>query len=348
MEEAKSLELETLKERMLFFRNKNDFRIPNNSYVIVMLDGKNFSKVIKRKYKLPFDDNFIKLMNDTAAYVCSKVQGAKFAYVQSDEISIFMSDADSNASTLYYDGRLVKLLSIIPAIATSYFNRHVLDDKLSAENLSVSEIKKIITEEPLYQFDCKVWTVPSLIEVQNWILFRQIDCIRNSKIQAAQTYLGHKKLLNKNSDEQIKLLNEEKNINWNIDYDDGKKFGRFIYKEKELHTKVLNGNKIEYERSVWKSHYAKDLTLPEVRDWFMKTLIEPYSFIEQDSIYTNVRLLENENKEYCERIMKNLSYLLDISMKLPKEYIEDFKKVINKNYTIIRRLKKQIEKRIGI
>ena len=83
---------------------------------------------------MPFDADFIRIMNETAAYVCSKVQGSKFAFVQSDEISIFLTDindekVDKNENTMFFDGRLTKMLSIIPGLATSYFNRRMQTGK---------------------------------------------------------------------------------------------------------------------------------------------------------------------------------------------------------------------------
>ena len=41
-----------------------------------------------------------------------------------------------------------------------------------------------------------------------WILYRQNDCVKNSKQQTAQTCIPHKELLGKNTDEQIVLLKE--------------------------------------------------------------------------------------------------------------------------------------------
>ena len=334
---------ETLKDRMNYYRSRNEQIIPKNSYVLIMLDGKNFSKMIKRKYKLPFDDEFINLMNDTAAYVCSKVQGARFAYVQSDEISIFMSDADSEKSTLFYDGRLVKLLSIIPAIATSYFNRHVLDAKLKDPSLTADEIRKLALEEPLYQFDAKVWTVPSLKEVLNWILYRQNDCKRNSKGQAAQTYFPHKALINKNADEQIQMLKEEKGIDWNTDYDDGKKFGRFIRKEMEPRITEVNGKTINFERSVWKTYYAKDLTKPESRDWAMENLIEAQKFEDNKTAAKETfDMLQQDTAIYCDKILKNISYMSSISETFSDCVSVEKENQLDEHYITIEKIKNEI------
>ena len=78
----------TLKERMKSLQAERDYRLDKDSYILCHIDGRAFSKMIKRKFKLPFDDDFMQMMDDTAAYVCENVQGAKLAYVQSDEINI--------------------------------------------------------------------------------------------------------------------------------------------------------------------------------------------------------------------------------------------------------------------
>ena len=219
------MEFKNLKERMLYYRDLTDYKVMPNCYTLVMLDGRSFSKMIKNKYKKPFDDNFIEMMNETAEYICRNVQGALFAYVQSDEISILLSDN----CDMFFGGRLCKMQSIIASMASAKFNQLATLRILSkfSKDEAISEVKRM----GLCEFDCKVWNVPSYNDVFGWFLFRQNDCIRNSKCQAVQTYLSHKQLLNLDCEEQIKRLRKEKSIDWNTAYDDGKKYGRFIYKE---------------------------------------------------------------------------------------------------------------------
>ena len=274
---------ETLEDKMNYYRRQSERKIPKKSYVLVMLDGRNFSAGIKNRFNKPFDVDFIRMMNETAAYVCSKVQGSKFAFVQSDEISIFLTDindekVDKNENTLFFDGRLTKMLSVIPGIATSYFNRRIYEyvtTKMLAENKAtdISSINQELEKWPYYHFDAKVWTVPTRNEVFGWFLHRQNDCVRNSKQQAAQTYIPQSKLKNKNTDEQIQLLYEQEGIAWGQAYTDGEKFGRFIYKETEHHEREFKGEIIPYERTVWRSHEWKNpLNTPEGRQQFDETL----------------------------------------------------------------------------
>ena len=158
-----------------------------------------------------------------AAYVCSQVQGAKLAYVQSDEISIVLTDFDNADTDCYYGYRLTKMLSIIASIATSFFNKAVITNLIN-NAIDKGNLLDMLNKESLYQFDCKVWNVPTYNDVFAWFLYRQNDCIKNSKGQAVQTYLSHNELLGKTCDEQIQMLLNIHNIDWNA-YCDGMKFG---------------------------------------------------------------------------------------------------------------------------
>ena len=62
-------------------------------------------------------------------------------------------------------------------------------------------MKKLVEIQPLAQFDCKVWDAKNFNNVFAYLLWRQIDCVKNSKQQAAQTYLSHKQLMNKSTDD---------------------------------------------------------------------------------------------------------------------------------------------------
>ena len=240
-----------LEDRMLKYRSSTDYRLLKEQSVLAMIDGRSFSKVIKNKFQKPFDPEFINLMNKTAEGCIAEIQGCKFAYVQSDEISFYI-DSRNTESTPFFEYRLCKLLSIIPSKATGIFND--LRDK--------NKIKKPC------EFDCKVWNVPTDNDVFSWFLYRQNDCVRNSKSQAAQAYLSHKDLMRLNTDQQIQKLLETKGIDWN-DYEDGMKYGRFIWKEKMEYTDPKYGT---YQRSVYEAKPAWRLNTPEGRTRFMNLL----------------------------------------------------------------------------
>lgn len=264
----------SLKERMENFRKLYDYTLPKRSYTMVMCDGRSFSKLIKNKFEKPFDNWFINAMNKTAKYICENVQGAKFAYVQSDEISIVLTDFDNEETEAFYGNRLCKLQSIIASLATCKFNQllsakmildNMYDKKLMDDEDTIynpSDCAKAIMNMQLIQFDCKAWNLPTFNDVYAWFLYRQTDCIRNSKQQTAQTYLPHKMLHGLDTDKQIELLKETKGIDWNT-FPDDRKYGRFI-ERREIESTVYNNylkqeiNVVKKEWTPFPAYYLKD------------------------------------------------------------------------------------------
>ena len=59
------------------------------------------------------------------------------------------------------------------------------------------------------------------------MVYRQNDCIRNSKQQFAQYYFSHNELKGKKTDEQIEMVKNEKGIDWH-DYLSKYKYGRYF------------------------------------------------------------------------------------------------------------------------
>lgn len=247
------MKFKNLKEKCEYYRSLTDYKLLPNGYIILMLDGHCFSRMVKKKFKLPFDEKFMNAMNDTAAYLVSQIQGAKFAYVQSDEISILITDFDTPETDSCFGYRLCKMQSLFASMASTKFNQ-IMAANTADENVGMITLPDI-EKMPLYIFDCKAWTVPSYNDAFAWFLWRQNDCTRNSMQQAAQTYLPHKALLNKTADEQIALLKAEKGIDWNM-YSNGEKYGRLIYSQKEPRTTIVKGETIHFERNVWKAFGA--------------------------------------------------------------------------------------------
>ena len=249
-----------LKDKCNYYRDLVDYRLMPNSYIMIMIDGKNFSKLVKNKFEKPFDNWFISTMDKTATHLCKEIQNCVCAFVQSDEISLIIKDNTLTSSP--FDGRLCKLQSVIPSIATSFFNKEIIKRNLIA-GMKIDEI----TNMPDYCFDCKAWAVPSVNDAMAWVLYRQIDCIRNSKQQFAQTYMPHKALLNKDTDEQVSLCLEQTGNDWNA-IESNKKYGRLFYK---VVVNKTTPDGVEYIRHEWTT-MSEQLTDDDVRIKFMDYL----------------------------------------------------------------------------
>ena len=244
-----------LDERMKMYEDIESKRILIPKLPIcVRVDGKGFSKYTKDMIR-PFDQKFTDSMIETMKFLVEETD-AIIGYTQSDEITFVLTDFENEETSAYFDYRLCKMLSIIPSLATAKFNQLVTLNLLDTP-CSTEDMQQIIKHMSLAQFDCKVWNTDNFNDVFAYFLWRQIDCVRNSKQQASQTDLSHKELMGKHTDEQIRLLLEKKGIDWN-EYSDDKKYGRFIYKE-QIEKPLPNHEENTCLRNVWLAHDAFEL-----------------------------------------------------------------------------------------
>lgn len=211
-------------------------RIP----VIIRIDGKAFHTYTKSLEK-PFDKGLIEDMNETAIYLCKNIQGAKCAYVQSDEISVLITDFDELTTDAWFDYNVQKMCSISSSLATGIFNQLRMFRQFTLEDIDAKTTTHIgyweDMNKKLANFDSRVFNIPKE-DVANYFLWRQQDAVRNSILSAAQSLYSHKELNGKNS----KILQEiifQKGINWN-DFSIGEKRGRWIVKNNYVNTTLVN------------------------------------------------------------------------------------------------------------
>lgn len=238
------------------YENRTRILLPRRTYSIIRIDGKCFSNFTKNLDK-PFDAGLIADMNETATYLCKNIQGAKIGFVQSDEISILMTDFDGLQTDAWFDGNIQKIVSVAASLAASKFNqlrwmRYVNERYNNTEDNVSWEWFEGVRKLKLADFDARTFTIPSKTEVANMFLWRQQDTVRNSISSVAQTLYSSKELHGKNMSQQQEMI-FQKGQNWN-DYDPMLKRGRFVFKEEvKLATPFVSADKLQssYVRYRW-------------------------------------------------------------------------------------------------
>lgn len=242
-------------------RMKDNYESRARSYltrrvpVIMRLDGKAFHTYTKKLNK-PFDEGLIEDMAQTAKYLCENIQGAKCAYVQSDEISILITDFDTLDTQAWFDYEIQKMCSISASLATAKFNqlrlyRATLGRKVNIMKESVIEYTTenmttsvAIGVQTLAYFDSRVFNIPKE-EVANYFLARQKDAVKNSISMLAQSLYSPKELNKKNQSDMQELC-WQKGHNWN-DLHWSKKRGNFIVKNTYVNGDLLKQDNTLYE-----------------------------------------------------------------------------------------------------
>jgi tRNA(His) 5'-end guanylyltransferase len=217
---------EELGDRMKnFYEDRTRIKLSRRNSTIIRIDGKSFH-TYTRGLNQPFDDGLIEDMNLTTQFLCKNIMGAKMGYVQSDEISILISDFDSKDTQAWFDYNVQKMASISASLATAEFNRLRLIRKCMGGDIDGYVDAIDLSEFKMANFDARVFQIPSRIEVENYFIWRQQDAVRNSISSVAQSLYSPKELHGVKTNEMQELI-FQKGINWN-DYDFRKKRGAVI------------------------------------------------------------------------------------------------------------------------
>lgn len=185
--------------------------LPRRLPIIIRVDGKAFHTLL-RGIKEPFSE-YVKDPIDYAAIgLMEHIQGAVFAYAQSDEINVLVINYSSLEYSPWFNNELQKIASVSSSIVTSYFTKTFSPDWMNP---------------PL--FDSRAFIIPKE-EVCNYFIWRQQDWTRNSVQTLARTLYSQNQLNDKNNEELQEMI-FQKGFNWN-DLETWKKRGRCFYTEK--------------------------------------------------------------------------------------------------------------------
>jgi tRNA(His) 5'-end guanylyltransferase len=243
-----------------FYEDRTRFKLTRRTNTVIRVDGKAFKNYTKGLQR-PFDQGLMEDMNKTTEYLCQNIQGAKFAYVQSDEISILLTDYDAIDTHAWFDGNLQKMASIAASLATAKFNQLRMartcsdsDGDLAEKMLANLEIEQF----KLAMFDARVFQIPYQEEAINYFIWRQQDATRNSISSVAQSLYSAKELNGKKTSDMQEMI-FQKGINWN-DFTPREKRGSIIRRVEHVYARrdepIMDGKTrvIEaYKRKKWEA-----------------------------------------------------------------------------------------------
>lgn len=245
--------------RMKMYEETQKYSLMKRVPVIIRLDGKAFHTYTRGLNK-PFDENLMEDMQNTAIFLCENIQGAKCAYVQSDEISLLLTDFDTFKTQAWFHYELSKMESISAAYATARFNQLRslrLSQEIRFEEGQADYINiEVFENMKLAYFDSRARNY-SKEEVSNYFLWRQQDAIRNSISMLAQSLYSPKELHGKNVSDMQEMC-FQKEHNWN-DLHWSKKRGTFIIRNTYVNGHLaddmypFNKQEGDIERSKWEA-----------------------------------------------------------------------------------------------
>ncbi len=244
------MKYDALGTRMKAYEKELRTVMPRQGYVVLRLDGKAFHSYT-RGLERPYDLAFMNDMDATCAYLCSEISGVKFGYVQSDEISLIIPSSET--SEFWFDGQVQKMVSVSAGMASA---------KLSQLRFDFGKIAV---------FDSRVFALPDVDELLEYLRFRIFDASKNAITMAASTVKSHKELNRVSTRERAAILEDS---GFPVDsLPESFRFGRLIVRELYeaeftfTHKKTLEVNTVTATRSRWVSRPAPSMRqLTDVED----------------------------------------------------------------------------------
>lgn len=278
-----------LAERMKGYEKRNRYYLQRRMPVILRLDmraGHSFTRGFER----PFDEVFIKSMQDTAKYLCKNIQNCKLSYQQSDEITLLLVDYDKLNTDCFFDYRVDKLCSIAASMATMAFNKYFYDNvfvynatatvDLSDKKYPFKEVYSKAVDKGA-MFDARCFNIPKE-EVTNLVYWRQLDASRNSIQMVGQANFSHKELQNKSCNDIQDMLMTQKDINLN-----------------DLPTYQKRGSCcIKIEENITENNSVEKMEFGENRKKIVVNIEHSHWIID-----TDIPIFKGEGREYIDRLV---------------------------------------------
>ena len=281
--------------RMKAYEKLNSVSLRTKTPVLIRIDGKAFHSFC-RGMNRPVDNRLVECLNQATKSTLEEIDGARVAYLQSDEISILLTDFTQDSTQGWFHYNKQKLESVIASMFTAYFNKNLTE-------LFSEDIKH---KEKIAFFDCRAWSLP-FTEVNNYFWWRQKDCTKNAISMIARTMFSDKELHKKTTGEVQTLIEEKLGEGVDIRYPQHFLKGRCLSKNEEG-VFVVDNNLPLFVND-------RDYINKHIEDYFPETLRNViHSIRENNVVYTD---------EYW---MKDRESLRKINTEL-----DLFENVLNKN-----------------
>lgn len=218
---ATELPRDSLGDRMKRqYEQRAKVMLPRRTFTIIRLDGKAFHSYTRGR-KRPWDEELHDNLVRAAVRLYQEAQGCVLGFVQSDEVSILLTDFATTTTEAWFDGNVQKMASVSASVLTAHFN---------IEEGNSQSVPDHVGDGPAF-FDSRVFTIPDPIEVHNYFVWRQKDIERNSLSMLAQHHYSQQKLHGKGRDELHDMLHAV-GVNWN-DQPEAFKRGTVLYRTDE-------------------------------------------------------------------------------------------------------------------
>lgn len=218
------------------YENASDFQLLPRIPIIIKVGGRGF-KTITKSLNRPFDQKLINVLKNTLLHTIQNIDGAIFGFQYSDSFIFVLRNDRSFEDIPWYQNKIQEITGIVSSmISVNFFKNIILEDELNA--LDGDAI-----------FRSKVFALPSLNEVTNYLIWHQQLCMGDAIFRATQTAVANQygwseavKILNgKKLDEKLDILQDKCQIDYETYYPASFRYGIAAYKAPKF-IKTMEGS----------------------------------------------------------------------------------------------------------
>ena len=150
------MKFDDLDQKMRVFETAADYCVLPEVFMVARLDGRSFTRLTKEvhQFEAPFDERFRDLMLQTAESLMTCGFQVRYAYTESDEISLLLDQHEQA-----FGRKLRKYNSILAGEASARFSLLLGD---------------------VATFDCRISQLPNAAVVVDYFRWRSEDAVRNA------------------------------------------------------------------------------------------------------------------------------------------------------------------------
>lgn len=216
--------------------------------VIIRVDGRAFKNFTKG-LAAPFDEVFRTAMRNTMIALCANVGNCVLGYTFSDEISLVLIQKTPSTDS-WFKNEVEKMVSNSASLATLFFNREFVAAASKAIEKDTALKKRYEPKFWRATFDSRVFNLPEK-EITNYLLWRQMDCMRNSIASAVRALPGITHATTHGQDlTAMKMMLSGGGTPWES-FSSYNRYGVFAVKRPMTFTRVVNNDTVEFTRDKW-------------------------------------------------------------------------------------------------
>jgi tRNA(His) guanylyltransferase len=168
---------QTLQQRMISYEESTSPKIISRIPVIIKIDGRSFSRVTKSIQK-PFCHKTMAILNGTMLSLVKKIDGAVFGYQYSDKIILVLRNDRGEDEDPWFGNDVQSMCSAAASMATYEFMTQLW------------EIDQAPELEGDISFKAKVFGIPNISEVINYIIYKQYCCMQCAIDETVYSVIG--------------------------------------------------------------------------------------------------------------------------------------------------------------